>query len=270
MGYRKEALIKTVVCVTVLYALSAILSSPTELLFRSSHRPRKKLGVFDDIFVIHLPHRHERWDEMETLRSGMGAEWDYVDGVLHKDMLVSRILQRVRWVRSSAAESSPEPEHLKQVNGGVHTGRHGLVAPPQYLIQELFDADAQSVSTNFGLAGSDLWELDASDHRSAEYAEPLGPIAEENEDLMLVGGVTAQYLDDHTTVDSIKTSRWLSRSMVACWLSHLRALRQAAVNPDGNVLLLEDDVDMEWDLQDILENEWSHLPADWDMVFLGV
>jgi hypothetical protein len=61
----------------------------------------------------------------------------------------------------------------------------------------------------------------------------------------------------------------LSRAMIACWNSHFRLLRHIADGSDDIAIVLEDDVDMEYDLPKILNRLSGALPAHWDIVFLG-
>lgn len=61
----------------------------------------------------------------------------------------------------------------------------------------------------------------------------------------------------------------LRPSQVACWHSHYNVLRRVAEGNDDVVLILEDDVDMEWDLEHRLRLMWPVLPHDWDVVLLG-
>lgn len=60
----------------------------------------------------------------------------------------------------------------------------------------------------------------------------------------------------------------LSKGMIACWLSHLMALRIAAADSKAT-LILEDDVDIDWDLVNIVNRNWRALPSTWDIVYLG-
>jgi GR25 family glycosyltransferase involved in LPS biosynthesis len=69
----------------------------------------------------------------------------------------------------------------------------------------------------------------------------------------------------------------LTPAKVACWNSHLSVIRRIAEG-DGKTLpteeqdvsvILEDDVDMEWDIRERLASIWTLLPAGWDVVFLG-
>ena len=61
----------------------------------------------------------------------------------------------------------------------------------------------------------------------------------------------------------------LSRAMIACWNSHFRLLRHIADGSDEIAIVLEDDVDIEYDLSNILSRLIGALPARWDIIFLG-
>ena len=61
----------------------------------------------------------------------------------------------------------------------------------------------------------------------------------------------------------------LSRAMIACWNSHFRLLHHIADGSDEIAIVLEDDVDIEYDLSNILSRLIGALPARWDIVFLG-
>lgn len=46
-------------------------------------------------------------------------------------------------------------------------------------------------------------------------------------------------------------------------------MRSIADGPDEAVVVLEDDIDMEFDLEKRLRGMWSALPKDWDIVMIG-
>ncbi|KAF8761899.1 hypothetical protein RHS01_01025 [Rhizoctonia solani] len=54
-----------------------------------------------------------------------------------------------------------------------------------------------------------------------------------------------------------------------CWYSHYQVLLKIARGEDQVAIVLEDDVDMEWDLEKRLRGMWAFLPKDWDIVMLG-
>ena len=47
-------------------------------------------------------------------------------------------------------------------------------------------------------------------------------------------------------------------------------LRKIADGEDDVAIILEDDVDLEWDLERRLRYLWQFLPSDWDQVMLGL
>jgi GR25 family glycosyltransferase involved in LPS biosynthesis len=46
-------------------------------------------------------------------------------------------------------------------------------------------------------------------------------------------------------------------------------MRGIADGPDDSVIVLEDDIDMEFDLEKRLRGMWPALPNNWDIVMLG-
>ena len=60
----------------------------------------------------------------------------------------------------------------------------------------------------------------------------------------------------------------LSRGMIACWLSHLMALRIAALE-SAPTMILEDDLDFDWDFVNIINSNWHVIPPSWEIVYLG-
>lgn len=47
-------------------------------------------------------------------------------------------------------------------------------------------------------------------------------------------------------------------------------LRKIADGEDEVAIILEDDIDLEWDLERRLRYLWQFLPSDWDQVMLGL
>jgi len=78
------------------------------------------------------------------------------------------------------------------------------------------------------------------------------------------------------TVDGNKWDNIINKGVVGCWLSHKRLLQQLANQDhqhDYGHLILEDDVHIPEDFLSGDDN-WSkiakNIPADWDMVYLGL
>jgi hypothetical protein len=66
----------------------------------------------------------------------------------------------------------------------------------------------------------------------------------------------------------------LTPARIACWYSHMSVIQTVAndksLKDDDAVIVLEDDVDMEWDIHARLRHAWTYLPKDWDIVYLGM
>jgi len=60
---------------------------------------------------------------------------------------------------------------------------------------------------------------------------------------------------------------------IGCYLSHTRLIRSLGESwapPNAGHLILEDDVNIDQNCMEVLGRAWSDLPADWDILFLGI
>lgn len=63
--------------------------------------------------------------------------------------------------------------------------------------------------------------------------------------------------------------RQVNEGVISTWWGHTRAMKMSIKNGDESALVLEDDVDVEWDLERMWSRIERKLPRDWDMTFLG-
>lgn len=246
---------------------------------RSIHTPR--------IYMINLPRRTDRRARMMELQAATGLSWTFVDATDSRAEIVSRIMERVRWVRAAA--------HLHAIDVNFHG----------------WWSDHQGEFRWMGTRGSELWELSPSDPAAADHIHPLPvpPLPDQRPPLEVVTGHT---IPRHGVMDSGQATRsdevdalrntstnysrtatrkmtnsppprlpelpyWriLTRAAIACWYSHISVIREIASETmqadtsDTGVLILEDDVDMEVDIQQRIGRLWEALPPDWDILFLG-
>ncbi|KAJ6605338.1 hypothetical protein DFH09DRAFT_202912 [Mycena vulgaris] len=185
-------------------------------------------------YVISLPHRKDRYEDMERLRTRLGLEWSYVPAEDSQSSLVGRIMSQIRTMRQ---------EELKLNE-----------YPPNTTISLPFEWPSTPVSIvpfedpNPPPPPPDL--------PTASDSQPL-TCATENFTLLPYSPGLQEY-------------KILSRSRIACWYSHLSVIQRTAAHlPEKTSLILEDDVDMEVDIKDRLLSVWSLLPPDWDILFLG-
>ncbi|KAF7340469.1 hypothetical protein MVEN_01967200 [Mycena venus] len=195
------------------------------------------LPIPSSTYVISLPHRTDRYEDMERLRSCLGLRWTYVVAEDSQSPLVDRIISQVRSLRQ---------EELKM-----------KAYPPNTSIELPFQWPSPDTATStvpFQGSNSDtpLYPVPAA----SDSTEPL-TCATENFTLFPYSPGLPEY-------------KVLSRSRIACWHSHLSVIQRVSTHaPENAALILEDDVDMEADIKERLSVIWNLLPSDWDIVFLG-
>ena len=204
------------------------------------------LEFIDQIYVLSLPNRQSRRQDMEKLRHSLGLTWGYVDALPADSPLVERIAEWVIFVRSRYSNGSTTTLKLRS---------HPLF----FTWPEDIDALATS-SQELNLWSADL---EQSSNSGKSFNLPSQPLTCATEDFKIVS--LSAGLPEHL---------FLTRARIACWYSHLSVIQKVANSdkPDtvGAALILEDDVDMEKDIALQLRILWPCLPDGWDIVFLGV
>ncbi|KAJ7223582.1 hypothetical protein GGX14DRAFT_352107, partial [Mycena pura] len=201
--------------------------------------PADQLGILpvpSQTYVINLRHRQDRYEDMERLRMRLGVRWSYVVAEASDSPLVGRIMAQVRSIREERLGTEMD----------------------KFLSNTTFNLPFQ-------------WPPSSESDTSASAFEdahlpPVSAAVPESEPLTCA----TENLTLWSYYPSIPEYRILSHSRIACWHSHLSAIRSALGHaPEKATLILEDDVDMEADIKARLLSVWGLLPPDWDMVFLG-
>jgi len=184
----------------------------------------------EKILVINLEKRQDRRQAMDKLQAALQLDWEYVPATPKEDGIISRIQERVLDVRKRIGDETV------------------FSWPP--------DTDGFSASLN----GSDFWTLPIDDPRSSYFESPP-PNA--------VNWMNVPAATKDMTIP--KKPRPLTDGRLACWHSHVSAIRRLAEElPVGGFgLILEDDVDFEWDIERKMRGYIAALPEDWDMLLLG-
>ena len=208
-------------------------------------RPQHGIGIADaQLYVISLSDRQDRREQMEFLRTIQDLTWTVIDAVPGNATLVSRILD---WVAVHRAESN---------------GVLGFRWPEEI--------NAFSVSHEpLKQSGSDAWA--ETSPSSKPKSGKFGPST--------YSSLPCAIEDDSIPTFTNGTPEWmvLSSAKVACWHSHISAIRRFVEGHDSQdhrreddvAIILEDDIDMEKDISTRLSQVWTFLPAGWDIVFLG-
>lgn len=213
----------------------------------------KDLDLFENTYVVSLPHRTDRRISMERLRQYISANWTYVDAVNAEDQEISWLLECVRSMRDSGASTtSNEVFAWPQEFDPNPSLLHGE-SPPNRTQTWCPQPDASTGLPSAASTDDQRPELPplTCATRNSTSGPPYSPV--------------------------LPPYMVLTPSKIACWRSHMQILERFAYektidaeNAHDVALILEDDVDMERDIRKRLHNIRDDLPQDqWDLLFLG-
>ncbi|TFY60979.1 hypothetical protein EVJ58_g4794 [Rhodofomes roseus] len=251
------------------------------------------LGIASNIYVLSLPHRMDRRMSMERLRQTLGLQWTYINAIDSEADTTRNIYAHIH-------------DRRARVEEGVVTG----LLDDTFEWPNATSVDTLALSASpLGLSDSDYWSLrppsngvdnsgtalltesDLDDSAaSAGYPQLLvaSSDAEAQHDplpsLPPLTCASKDYVTGPPFELGLPGYMLLTPAKVSCWYSHLKIIRKVA---DGHTtekaafreprehaedvsLILEDDVDMEHDIHARLRQVWPLLPAQWDIVFLGM
>lgn len=204
------------------------------------------LGVSDRIYVLSLPKRRDRRENMEVLRRALNLTWSYQSALPADSGLVSEILGWVASVRDGIFLAKQQQPSLK----------FNFSWPP--------DLDDIARST------MEIPLLFPSE-------EPYNPLRQQVQSTVFPDQTllctTNSYDFPGNSTRMVPDYLILTPAKVACWHSHITAISQVAnfspTDGHGVGIILEDDIDMEENIGQQITTLWPHLPLDWDIVFLG-
>ncbi|KDN39557.1 hypothetical protein RSAG8_08713, partial [Rhizoctonia solani AG-8 WAC10335] len=194
----------------------------------------RTLGVAQRIYAIGLARRKDRREHMETLVKAMDIEITWHNALDMHSKIVTDILERVRWARAQSRIG-----HESQV-------------PDPYGLRFQWLPDVGSDGPVPLRDGSDLW------FDPGMKSLPASPVPDTRPPVLRTAGE-----------DILLPNEPITRAQVSCWYSHYQVLLKIARGEDQVAIVLEDDIDMEWDLEKRLRGMWPYLPKDWDIVMLG-
>lgn len=228
---------------------------------------------------------------MERLKQALELDWTYVDAVPSGDPSIVDVLERVRRTRIPPGELQDDlPQQfawpdILEIDALVHS-------------LDLAGSDIWAKSpddTNF-FPDSSVWPpnkrgLEQSLDDLDGILEAHLPETAFGPDIAPLTCATRNNITGPEFTPSLPPYMILTPAKVACWMSHLEVIRRIANSvapdtlasaPSGNAvvtsdnplsrgvgIVLEDDIDMERDIQARLQDVWTALPSEWDVVFLG-
>lgn len=198
-----------------------------------SHSPT--LG-FNHIYCLTLASRHDRRARMERLALALGLQLTFVDATPPTAPVLRWIAERVREVREMKVKIlTSKRMQAKKVGGG------GVTSP--------------------WLLGRE--ELRASAMKEARWGNRdwVTYLEEEEGRSTVLDSEDSQFDIARALYDvRAQPSEQVGPATLATWHSHVLLLKLMKMNGDRDALVLEDDVDFEWDLQRLWATAARRLP----------
>ncbi|KAJ4489886.1 hypothetical protein J3R30DRAFT_3214308, partial [Lentinula aciculospora] len=235
------------------------------------------------LFVISLDRVESRRKQMDLLAEALDLDFTYINATdaqssgVYGLQRVERIIDRVRWQRNRLDEEDLE-------DGSVVASNHPSPSEsnPNYILdafpfkwsKDVLDNLADPLANELGISGSDYWtlELDRSqsgeglDEAQAWEAQHLMPSHWQDETWR---NSREAWVNLAFVRNTLETSQHLTPGGVACADSHIRAIREIIRRKLDSAIIFEDDIDIEFSIERILQHEWPFLPPTWDIVYLG-
>ncbi|GAA5865052.1 hypothetical protein JCM8547_007695 [Rhodosporidiobolus lusitaniae] len=209
--------------------------------------------TFDHIYVLSLPTRQDRRDQMNDLAKAHGLKLTFVDAVNKNEPFIRWIAERAVEIRKDRLRIMAEAQGVKESSfGGLHVGNDWLVQTPSPKSSQPFPV----IKDKRFPTGNWVDYLEA--HDDAGTLDQLKP---KNSNL----NVTEALWDHNERI----AGRQVNEGVISTFWGHTRAMKQIVKNGDRSALVLEDDVDVEWDLERLWSRIERRLPEDWDATLLG-
>jgi len=223
-------------------------TSPPEFL---AHSPTL---TFDHIYVLSLPWRTDRREQMTKLARALGVEITFVDASSKEEPFIRWIAEQAVIVRKQRLEIMAKTRKVPiDTLGGLTVGNTWL----QQSADEHGRVPFPKLKTP-SFPGAENWVEYLEQHDVAGTLDQLVP---NNPKL----NVTEALIDP---VEKI-AGRQVNEGVISTFWGHTRAMQQIVRNNDKSALILEDDVDAEWDLERMWSRIERRLPTDWDAALLG-
>lgn len=223
-------------------------TSPPEWL---AHSPTL---TFDHLYVLSLPWRTDRREQMSKLARALGVEITFVDAVSKEEPFIRWIAEQAVVVRKQRLRlmSKARKEPIDSL-GGLTVGNTWL----QQTADREGDVPFPELKTP-SFPGFKNW-IDYLEHH--DVAGTLDELVPENPTL----NVTEALWDPVELI----AGRQVNEGVISTFWGHTRAMQQILRNGDKSALILEDDVDVEWDIERMWSRIHRRLPDDWDAALLG-
>ena len=261
-------MVKTRLAVLALLLLGLLLyynwkKTPEQHAHPRIHDKHLAWGVASHVHVISLERRGDRRASLSPLLDAFGLFegntsmpfGTYFMATDASDPRIARIEQHVRWQRQKEYQATRFNTSKAKIGSFEESWDHSLDVA----------------------WGSDYWGRTPlrDDVEHERYLPPPDILDPDSDHTILVEKGNPFNPHKHTpntTSPSLPVP--LTRAVIACWHSHATLIRDIALraSDDGGnqtFIVLEDDIDFEWDIEERLATLWKALPVDWELVMLG-
>ncbi|BGP50943.1 hypothetical protein JCM10450v2_006869 [Rhodotorula kratochvilovae] len=230
----------------------------------------KPLG-FDHVYVLSLPSREDRRADMRKLARALDIDIEFVDAANKDEPFIKWIAERVVESRDLRRNEMAKARKVDPASiGGLGLGSDWLTPFPGNLSSASSALPAPFPPyppSSFPGSSSrpQTWvaHLEALHSAGGRHTSLRPSNARLN--------VTRALWDPQERV----AVRQVHEGVISTYWGQTRALKRVLENGDATALILEDDVDVEWDVERLWETVARRLPRteegeeDWDVAFLG-
>ncbi|GAA5865064.1 hypothetical protein JCM8547_007701 [Rhodosporidiobolus lusitaniae] len=218
---------------------------------------------FDRIYVLSLPSRLDRRRDMSKLARALGVEIEFVDAADKNEPFLKWIAERVAESRDERRKVMARAQGVDPSSiGGLEIGSSWLTPFPSPASTSLFPP----------FPSSPLWP---GARNWVEHLETLHSKHNGQHRYLVPSdsglNVTELLWDP---LERVKV-RQVHEGVISTYWGQTRAIKRMLENGDETALILEDDVDVEWDVERLWAGIERRLPRtkegerDWDVTFLG-
>lgn len=232
---------------------------------------------FDHIYVLSLPSKLKRRARIQKIGRALDLSFTFVDALDKHSSSIRWIAQQVHHIRSrkrrllSTLLRKPQDEV-----GGMKVGSDWLLRDGQNLTISLdsfaapIDHSKAPQPPSLIIKLPSLNEPRWGDQNWVEYLHQNDLDPNSLDATNGPGFDVVQSLHDPMEA---KEARQLNEGALSVWYGQTKVLRTMIKQGDESALVLEDDVDIEWDLARLWANVYRRLPKNpgkgWEIVYLG-
>jgi len=286
--------------------LPSLSSSPVDLDYSLDYRKQLELSTspqsylvhspsltFSKIYVLSLPTRQDRRQQIGKLVRALGLRVEFIDAVDKESDFFGWIAERVDETRKLRKKIIVRS--ISSLRSHLDLERDVLMSRTDWFVQAKARGVPQS-SIGSNTIGGD-WNSPYPNPATSLSPFPLYPLPPPSSPLRNQFSSTdstnwvehLEQMDSQNRLSELKPSkpnlnvtrllkdplervkaRQLTNGMMSTWWGQTRVMKRIIEDGDEKgALVLEDDVDIEWDLERLWASVERRLPENWDITYLG-